>query len=437
MAGLALRGVFLGDGDVAAVGAVPGGDAVAPPELTGDAPVADVVHPVEVGLGEALRHEFDLAVLDDADGLLRERGHLHEPLFGGDGLHVAVASVAGADAVGVVLDLDEVALGLKVRDYGLAGLVAVHAVILAAVYYLRVVVEDEDVVEVVPLGDLEVVRVVAGRHLDAAGAEVHLDVVVSDDGYLAAHEGQDAGLADDVGVALVVGVHGDAGVAQHGLGARRGDDEVAGAVGERVAHVPEVARLVNVLDLGVGERGGALGAPVYDAFALVDELFLVEVHEGLAHGAGAGVVHREALALPVAGGAEGLELLDYPVAVLVLPGPDLVEELIAPEVEAGLALAPELFLDLYLRGDACVVVARQPEGGVAVHALVPYEHVLDGLVEGVAEVELARDIRGRDNDGEGLLFRVALGVEVVAPQPHVVDLLFDLFGVVHLGKFSH
>src|SRR5699024_11120031 len=127
-----------------------------------------------------------------------------------------------------------------------------------------------------------------------------------------------------------------------------------------------------------------------------------------------------------AGGAEGLELLDYPVAVLVLPGPDLVEELIAPEVEAGLALAPELFLDLYLRGDACVVVARQPEGGVAVHALVPYEHVLDGLVEGMAEVELARDIRGRDNDGEGLLFRVALGVEVVAPQPHVVDLLFDL-----------
>ena len=339
--------------------------------------------------------------------------------------------------MGIVLHLDEIAAGLEVVDYGLAGLIAVHAVVLAAVYDLRVVVEDEDVVEVVPLGDLEVVRVVAGRHLDAAGAEVHLDVVVSDDGYLAAHEGQDAGLADDVGVALVVGVHGDAGVAQHGLGTRRGDDEVAGAVGERVAHVPEVARLVNVLDLGVGERGGALGAPVYDAFALVDELFPVEVHEGLAHGAGAGVVHREALALPVAARAQGLELLYDAVAVLVLPGPDLVEKALASEVEAGLALAPELLLNLYLRGYARVVVAGQPEGGVAVHALVADEHVLDSLVKGVAQVELAGDVRGRDDDGEGLLGRIALGMEVVPFEPHLVDLLFDLFGVVHLGKFSH
>ena len=348
-----------------------------------------------------------------------------------------MAAVAGADAVGIVLHLDEIAAGLEVVDYGLAGLIAVHAVVLAAVYNLRVVVEDEDVVEVVPLGDLEVVRVVAGRHLDAAGAEVHLDVVVRDDGYLAAHEGQDAGLADDVLIALVVRVDGHAGVAEHGLGTGRGDDEVAGAVGERIAYMPEVARLFDVLDLGVGEGGGALGAPVYDALALVDELFLVEVDEGLAHGAGAGVVHREALALPVAARAQGLELLYDAVAVLVLPGPDLVEKALAAEVEAGLALAPELLLNLYLRGYARVVVAGQPEGGVAVHALVADEHVLDSLVKCVAQVELAGDVRGRDDDGEGLLGRIALGMEVVPFEPHLVDLLFDLFGVVHLGKFSH
>jgi hypothetical protein len=36
--------------DLAAVGAVPGGDPVAPPELAADAPVADVPHPREVGV---------------------------------------------------------------------------------------------------------------------------------------------------------------------------------------------------------------------------------------------------------------------------------------------------------------------------------------------------------------------------------------------------
>src|ERR1039457_585781 len=42
---------FAGHDDLQALGAVPGGDAVAPPELARDAPIADVVHPLEVGLG--------------------------------------------------------------------------------------------------------------------------------------------------------------------------------------------------------------------------------------------------------------------------------------------------------------------------------------------------------------------------------------------------
>ncbi len=201
--------------------------------------------------------------------------------------------------------------------------------------------------------------------------------------------------------------------------------------------MPEVAGLLHVLDLGVGERGGAVRAPVDDAVALVDETLLIHVDKGLAHGLGAGVVHGEALARPVAAGAEGLELLDYPVAELVLPGPDLVQEALAAQVKAGLALIAQLLLDLYLRGDAGVVIAGQPEGGVAVHALVADEDVLDGLVKGVAQVELAGDVGWRDDDGEGLLLGIALGVEVVSLEPHVVDLLFDLLGVIDFRQFFH
>ena len=49
-AGGAGGGRLAGDGDGVAGGAVPGGDAVAPPELAGDAPVVDVGHPLHVGL---------------------------------------------------------------------------------------------------------------------------------------------------------------------------------------------------------------------------------------------------------------------------------------------------------------------------------------------------------------------------------------------------
>ena len=53
------------------VGAVPDGDAVAPPELAADAPVADVLHPVQVDALEALRHELDAALLHRIDRRVR------------------------------------------------------------------------------------------------------------------------------------------------------------------------------------------------------------------------------------------------------------------------------------------------------------------------------------------------------------------------------
>ena len=106
----ALGGVFALDVDVAALVAVPRGDLVAPPQLAGNAPVMHVFHPVDIGLGEALRHELDRAVVHDADGLLGKRLHLDEPLRGDEGLDVVVAAIAGADVVGVGLGLDEVAL---------------------------------------------------------------------------------------------------------------------------------------------------------------------------------------------------------------------------------------------------------------------------------------------------------------------------------------
>ena len=57
--------------------------------------------------------------------------------------------------------------------------------------------------------DLEVLRVVARGDLERAGAEVGLDALVGDDRHAPLDERHDRLLADQVAVALVVGVHGD------------------------------------------------------------------------------------------------------------------------------------------------------------------------------------------------------------------------------------
>ena len=134
----------------------------------------------------------------------------------------------------------------EVGQHRLARDVAVEAAILRrrVVVDLRLEVEDPSGSSTVPLADLPVVEVVRRRDLHAAGAEFLVDVVVGDDRDRAPGERQRDLLADETRVALVVRIHGDRHVAQHRLRSRRRDDETPGAIGERIANLPQLALLL-------------------------------------------------------------------------------------------------------------------------------------------------------------------------------------------------
>ena len=158
------------------------------------------------------------------------------------------------------------------------------------------------------------------------------------DGDLAVDDGELDGLTHKGGLLGVLRGDGDARVAEHGLGARGGDDDVVLAVdrlGQRVAQVPQVALLVLVLGLVVRDGGGAVGAPVDDALATVDQAVVVPVAEDLAHGLRVVLVHGEALVVEVNGAAHALDLLDDDAAVLVGPVPASVDKLVAADLQAA------------------------------------------------------------------------------------------------------
>ena len=108
--------VIQGDGEVFAQVAVPDGDTVAPPELAADAPVADVVHPVEVDLGEAVGDYADAALGDGAGGGLSHWADLDEPLLTGHRFDDGVAALAVAYGVGEWFCLSEQAIGFEVLE---------------------------------------------------------------------------------------------------------------------------------------------------------------------------------------------------------------------------------------------------------------------------------------------------------------------------------
>ena len=238
----------------------------------------------------------------------------------------------------MLVGLDQRPERLEVRQHALAGLVAVEPRVGAALGRDgRVGVHDVDLGAVVPLADVEVVGVVGRRHLHRAGAEGRIDEVVGDDRDLAPHERQHDGRAHERRVALVVRVHGHAGVAEHRLRTGGGNDHVVDAADrllERVAQVPQVTVDVLVLDLDVGQRRRAARAPVDDALALVDQPGLEPVHEHLADGDLVLRVHGEALVVVVAAAAHRLELADDRPAVLAAPVPARLDERLAPHVVA-------------------------------------------------------------------------------------------------------
>ena len=103
-------------------------------------------------------------------------------------------------------------------------------------------------------------------------------------------------LADEVAVALVVGMHRDAGVAEHGLGpGGRDRDEAPRLALDRVADVPELALDLDLLHLEVGDRGLEARDPSSrGACPGRSGPVAVELDEDLEDGARQALVHGEA-----------------------------------------------------------------------------------------------------------------------------------------------
>ena len=263
--------------------------------------------------------------------------------------------------MGVVLDLHQVPALFKVRHDVLPALEALLAAVLAAVLVdVALFVEHLQDGQVMPLAHLEVVGVVGGRDLHRASAELHLAVFVAHDGDLPVHQGQDHRLADDGLIPLVLGVHRDGCIAQHGLGSGGGHGDGIGLVGSVVADMPEMALLGLILHLGVGQGGLAVGAPVDDPITPIDELLVVQGFEHLDHGLVAALVHGEPLPLPVAGGAHLPKLLHDGGAVLFPPLPGALQKTLPANILLGETLLRQGFHDLHLGGDGGVVGPREP-----------------------------------------------------------------------------
>ena len=279
--------------------------------------------------------------------------------------------------------------------------------------------------QVVPAADLEVVRIVRGGDLDRAGAELGVDMRVGDDRDHPAGQRQLDLMADQMAVARVIRVHGD--------GRCHRASSPPGSWPRRSQSSPspyrmrdQLALVVGVVDLDVGQRGHAARAPVDDPVRPVDQAVVEQPLEDRLHRAGQALVHREPLAGPVHAVAEPAHLAEDPAAVLRLPLPDPLDERLPAQVVPAQALLGQLALDHVLGGDAGVVHAGQPQRVVALHPAAADQRVDQRVVQRVADVQRAGDVRRRNHDRERRSARARVGGEVAGRYPALVAARLDV-----------
>ncbi len=203
---------------------------------------------------------------------------------------------------------------------------------------------------------------------------------------------------------FLLGMHGDRQVGrqrprrrgpdrQRRLGRRRCRRQRAG---EREPHVHRRRALLLVLDLGLGERGLAVHAPVHGLQPLVHEPSPDQASELTHDHALVRGSHRHVGVVPIAEYAKSLELVPLDVDELqrvFAAATDLLDGVHRlAHVHTG-PVEPELLVHLVLDGQPMAIPARHVDRVEAGHRARLHDDVLEDLVQHVAQVNVAVGVR--------------------------------------------
>ncbi len=82
-----------------------------------------------------------------------------------------------------------------------------------------------------------------------------------------------------------------------------------------------------------------------------------------------------------------------------------------------------------------MISTRQPKGAIPLHALHANQDILHGVVQGVAHVELTRNIGRRNNNGKGFFIRINHRMKIILLHPVLIMFFFNLAGIIGFGDF--
>ena len=186
--------------------------------------------------------------------------------------------------------------------------------------------------------------------------------------------------------------------------------------------------LIDHLLIGEGSEG--LGVPVDHTDAAIDQTLIVEVAEDADYGSRASLIHGEGGAIPVARGSELTELLEDDTSILIGPIPGVGEELLTSKGMLIDTLLGELSHDFSLGRYGSMVGAGNPASVLAGHTGTTHQYILNSIIQHVAHVEHAGDIRGWNHYGIRFTI-IGGGMEKTMIHPILIPLILNIFRIVY------
>ena len=92
-------GIFTNANFGTAIIAIPYGNTMSPPKLTGNAPITDIFHPTKIYFIKTRRHKPGITVFHGFNGRLGQGFHSQEPLLGNQGFYRSAAAIAMTNGV--------------------------------------------------------------------------------------------------------------------------------------------------------------------------------------------------------------------------------------------------------------------------------------------------------------------------------------------------
>ena len=170
-----------------------------PPKLPGDIPVAEILHPSEVGLSPTLWVEGNLTVFNYLCCRLFELIDGNKPLLREPRLKSCATAVAMHNGVIKIFNVIKQAMLFKPSNNSLASLISIKTRELTiAVNNNSMLIKDVDLLKIVSLTHSKVIWVMSWSCLNKTGTKACVNMPVRENWNLSINNGQNNGLSNKI-----------------------------------------------------------------------------------------------------------------------------------------------------------------------------------------------------------------------------------------------